>query len=203
MPEHHSSICSDLQRASPSADVLLSDVGPPNAFASELELWASERWRECHEAIMGRGAKDDQYRKKCLGSIVRRRAKENVVWLWRWIDQAPDQVLRLSPYFGRFKSNGYDCPPDTMGWAEYIRWLEAFTLCSSQMHLTPAEEGLESGHNRSGCSHQSGRAGFPFGPAAPNPERRRAKKASSSWSTTTLHPDAVGPPSLFDDGESR
>lgn len=91
-------------------------------FCAALEQWAKANWQECHSAIAGRGATDVEYRKKCLGSVVRKRAQINVRWLWNWIEYDHTQVLRLSPYIGRFRAQGgFIVPPDTMTWDEYCR----------------------------------------------------------------------------------
>lgn len=94
-------------------------------FCAALEQWARDNWPECHQAIIGRGAKDDEYRKKCLGSVVRKRCAISVGFIWNWIDYDAPQVLRLSPYIGRFVAQGgYEIPPDTMTWDEYCRGIE-------------------------------------------------------------------------------
>lgn len=96
-------------------------------LSAALVQWAAEHWPPCHAAIIGRGATDDEYRKKCIGSVVRKRAAENVGWLWRWIEYDAAQVLRLSPYIGRFTAQGgFEVPPDTMTWAEYCRGIQVF-----------------------------------------------------------------------------
>lgn len=91
-------------------------------FVQNLIFWSEDNFPECHKAME---STDRTTLLKCCGAVARRRAKEDIRWLWEWIARDHDGVLSLSPYIGRFTASGYDIPTGTMDWKEYCHMMQA------------------------------------------------------------------------------
>jgi len=96
----------------------------PLTLEQSCIVWADEHWPECHRAM---GTHDRRHYQKCLGAVVRKRTQANVRWLWEWIVEDSEQVLRLSPYVGHFVAQGYEITPAHQGWKDYCTMMRA--LC--------------------------------------------------------------------------
>lgn len=90
-----------------------------------LENWAADHFKDCHAAML-KG--DATFRKKCLGAIVRKRG---AAWVWWAAASFPAELLRLTPYAGRFKDRGYELPPGDLSWSDYIKTLDGLDAAAS------------------------------------------------------------------------
>lgn len=88
-----------------------------------LLSWAVEHHPEA--AVAALGSTDPDFIRRCLGSILRRRAKADLVWLWRVAATSPQELLALSPYIKSIDGLGSFGPiPGPLGWRGWMKDLQ-------------------------------------------------------------------------------
>lgn len=119
--------CGEEAEGHPLRDVTLAQWSDVKLdLAGALTQWAKTNWPACYAAIVAPKSDDPHFVRKCLADVLRRRIKQDVRYLWTWIEHDDMQVRAIIDFVRRIDlPDGTTLPPGDMSWESYVNGILA------------------------------------------------------------------------------